>query len=175
MASKWLAAHAEEVQAHSAKVLEDATPPPLETILAREGEHWRPSDETVDRDLLTARDPILLYDELRLYDSELEDNGLASLTVKVRVMPRCWYVLMRFFVRVDGVLVRVRDVRLFCRFDGRDFADRVLRETTHFERPLAGQPHASRAYKDADASAAVLQASAPDHVNLYLVERLNLS
>ena len=29
-------------------------------------------------------------------------------------MPACWYVLMRFFLRVDGTLVRLRDVRLFC-------------------------------------------------------------
>ena len=29
-------------------------------------------------------------------------------------MPSCWYVLMRFFLRVDGTLVRLRDARLFC-------------------------------------------------------------
>jgi hypothetical protein len=30
-------------------------------------------------------------------------------------MPRCWLVLMRFWLRVDGCLVRLRDVRHFCR------------------------------------------------------------
>ncbi len=29
-------------------------------------------------------------------------------------MPNCWYVLMRFFLRVDGTLVRLREARLFC-------------------------------------------------------------
>lgn len=30
---------------------------------------------------------------------------------QVRVMPRCWYVLLRFWLRVDHVLVRLREVR----------------------------------------------------------------
>ena len=48
------------------------------------------------------RDPILFFDELTLYESELDDNGLMSVTVKVRVMPRCWYVLMRHWMRWTG-------------------------------------------------------------------------
>jgi hypothetical protein len=36
--------------------------------------------------------------------------------LQVRVMPRCWLVLMRFWLRVDGCLVRLRDVRHFCRW-----------------------------------------------------------
>ena len=32
-----------------------------------------------------ARDPILFYDEVPLYESELDDNGVASLSVKVCV------------------------------------------------------------------------------------------
>ncbi len=87
---------------------------------------WRAVDERIDRSLLLARDPILFYDELTLYESELDDNGSTSLTVKVRdnraaatsprpqarrcaqvrVMPSCWFVLMRYWLRVDGVLVR---------------------------------------------------------------------
>jgi type 2A phosphatase activator TIP41 len=30
-------------------------------------------------------------------------------------MPRCWLVLLRFWLRVDGCLVRLREVRHFCR------------------------------------------------------------
>jgi hypothetical protein len=29
---------------------------------------------------------------------------------QVRVMPRCWYVLVRFWLRVDRVMVRLREV-----------------------------------------------------------------
>ena len=32
-------------------------------------------------------------------------------------MPKCWFVLLRFWLRVDGVAVRLREARLFCRFD----------------------------------------------------------
>ena len=45
---------------------------------------WQPVDERIDRTLLMARDPILFFDELTLYESELDDNGAMSLTVKAR-------------------------------------------------------------------------------------------
>ena len=45
---------------------------------------WYPVDERIDRTLLMARDPILFFDELTLYESELDDNGAMSLTVKAR-------------------------------------------------------------------------------------------
>ncbi len=79
---------------------------------------WEATSDQMDRTLLTNRDPILFFDELILYESELEDNGLSTLSVKVRVMPKCWYVLLRFFLRVDGVMVRLRETRLFCNFSG---------------------------------------------------------
>jgi type 2A phosphatase activator TIP41 len=37
------------------------------------------------------------------------------LPLQVRVMPRCWLVLLRLWLRVDGSLVRLREVRHFCR------------------------------------------------------------
>ena len=33
---------------------------------------------------------------------------------QVRVMPNCWYLLVRFFLRVDRMFVRLREARLFC-------------------------------------------------------------
>lgn len=39
--------------------------------------------------------------------------------LQVRVMPRCWYVLLRFWLRVDNVLVRMRDTRMMCTFGSR--------------------------------------------------------
>ena len=78
-------------------------------------EIWVGTEERVDRGLLMERDPILFYDEMTLYESELDDNGEMSMSLKVRVMPRCWYVLMRLWMRVDGVLIRLRETRFFCR------------------------------------------------------------
>jgi hypothetical protein len=49
-----------------------------------------------------------------------------SLSLKVRVMPRCWYVLMRFWLRVDGVLIRLRETRFFCKMTPGAGAEPVL-------------------------------------------------
>ena len=37
----------------------------------------------MDKVLLMARDPILFYDDVPLYESELDDNGASQLSVKV--------------------------------------------------------------------------------------------
>ena len=61
--------------------------------------------------------PILLYDDIHLFEDDLHDNGESSLNIKIRVMPKCWYVLQRLFVRVDYVCVKCREVRYFCLLD----------------------------------------------------------
>jgi hypothetical protein len=58
--------------------------------------------------------PIILYDDISLFEDDLHDNGDVSLNIKIRVMPNCWYVLQRLFVRVDHVCLKVREVRMFC-------------------------------------------------------------
>ena len=46
-------------------------------------------------------------------------------------MPSCWFALQRFFLRVDHVLFRLYDVRIF-----HDFAsDRIIRECRGREAP----------------------------------------
>ena len=44
---------------------------------------WEPTSEGMDRSMLMARDPILFWDEVPLYESELDDNGVSQLRVKV--------------------------------------------------------------------------------------------
>jgi len=65
-------------------------------------------------------EPILFYDEVMLYEDELGDNGSSMLNVKVRVMPSSFLVLQRFFLRVDNVVFRVFDTRLYCSFQSAD-------------------------------------------------------
>lgn len=135
---------------------------------------WRNSGRQLDRALLLQRDEILLYDEIPLYISELDDNGVSEVSVKVRVMPKCWYILLRFFLRVDGQLVRVRETRLFCRFNGEE-SHVVLREKRDQQVEIEpGQDAASSAYQDADTASMALQALAPVGVTLYQVEELSL-
>ncbi|KAF8419599.1 TOR signaling pathway protein TipA [Tirmania nivea] len=66
--------------------------------------------------LLLLPDPILLFDELVLYEDELADNGISLYSVKLRVMPHRMLILARFFLRLDDVLFRVRDTRVYIDF-----------------------------------------------------------
>jgi hypothetical protein len=61
---------------------------------------WQAVDERIDRTLLLARDPILFFDELTLYESELDDNGTMSLAVKARARRgACSVPWLRFCMR----------------------------------------------------------------------------
>lgn len=83
-----------------------------------------PTEERIDVEKLKEREKILFYQELTLYEDELHDNGIASCTVKIRVMPSSFFILLRYFLRVDNVMVRVNDTRVFHEFH----KDYVLRE-----------------------------------------------
>ncbi|BFZ09862.1 hypothetical protein BsWGS_12901 [Bradybaena similaris] len=72
-----------------------------------------PTSERIDIEKLKQREPIQFYDDVLLFEDELSDNGTSVLNVKVRVMPTSFFVLMRLFVRVDQVLIRVNDTRLY--------------------------------------------------------------
>ncbi|GFN75589.1 tip41-like protein [Plakobranchus ocellatus] len=69
--------------------------------------------EKINLDNLKKREPIHFYDDVLLFEDELSDNGTSILNVKVRVMPSCFFILMRLFCRVDNVLIRVNDTRLY--------------------------------------------------------------
>lgn len=77
--------------------------------------------------------PILFSAQLLLFEDELDDNGTAFYRVRIRVMPTFVFVLARFFLRIDSVLVRVHDTRYFHRFDDTV----VVRETVCREANLA--------------------------------------
>ena len=128
---------------------------------------WAETSRRVDRGALMTRDPILFFDELTLYESELDDNGESSVTLKIRVMPTCWFVLLRFWMRCDGVRVRLRETRFFCSTASAatDAATpTVIRESARrdesFEELRArGAPGDASRYPDADEAAAVLLAA----------------
>ncbi|KAK5167197.1 Tap42 interacting protein [Saxophila tyrrhenica] len=82
-------------------------------------EGWRESTadhDPIRTDLLSKPDPILFFDSVDLYEDELADNGIALLSVKVRVMPERLLLLSRFFLRLDGVVVRIRDTRVYLEY-----------------------------------------------------------
>lgn len=61
-------------------------------------------------------DPILFYAENPLYEDELHDNGLSIFTIRIRVMPGSLFILSRFTLRVDDVLFRNFDTRIYHSF-----------------------------------------------------------
>ncbi|CBI22506.3 hypothetical protein VitviT2T_003601 [Vitis vinifera] len=113
---------------------------------------WEECNEKIDVASLASKEPILFYDEVILYEDELADNGVSLLTVKVRVMPTCWFLLLRFWLRVDGVLMRLRDTRMHCIF--KDDANPIIlrescwREATFQALSAKGYPSDSAAYND---------------------------
>lgn len=86
---------------------------------------FEPTESKIPIDRLLRPDPILFFDESVLYEDELGDNGISVLSIKVRVMPTCMLLLSRFFLRIDDVIFRVRDTRVFIDFD----TNNVIRET----------------------------------------------
>ncbi|KAK8103089.1 hypothetical protein PG984_016235 [Apiospora sp. TS-2023a] len=90
-----------------------------------------PDDETrpahsIPIELLKRRDPILFFDDVVLYESELDDNGIRTLSIRTRVHERRMLLLCRLFMRLDGVVARVRDTRVYVDFE----TDEAIREYT---------------------------------------------
>jgi TIP41-like family len=52
-----------------------------------------------------------------LYEDELADNGISLYTIKIRVMPSRLLLLARFFLRLDDVIFRIRDTRVYVEFE----------------------------------------------------------
>lgn len=102
----------------------------------RDGEpakKFEPSTKQIPQELLKRRDPILFFDHLILYESELDDNGISVFSAKVRVMEHRMLLLCRLFMRLDNVVARVRDTRIYVDFN----TDEVIREYTAKEDSIA--------------------------------------
>lgn len=87
---------------------------------------FEPAEKPIPLALLKRPDPIHFFDDVMLYEDELADNGIAMLSVKVRVMPARLLLLARFFMRLDDVMFRIRDTRVFVEFA----TGEVIREYT---------------------------------------------
>jgi len=100
--------------------------------------------ETIDRiDLnkLTSKEPILYYQDICLFEDELSDHGVAKLNVKIRCMRNNFFILMRFFLRVDRVLIRLIDTRVYYELGMnhllREFCLRELKDASNLDVPTS--------------------------------------
>uniref|UniRef100_A0A8B9FVR6 TIP41-like protein n=1 Tax=Amazona collaria TaxID=241587 RepID=A0A8B9FVR6_9PSIT len=96
-----------------------------------------PTTEHINTEKLKAREQIMFFEEVLLFEDELHDHGVSSLSVKIRVMPSSFFVLLRFFLRVDGVLIRMNDTRLYHEAD----KAYMLREYTSRESKISSLKH----------------------------------
>ena len=110
-----------------------------------------PEGDGIDYELLKRREPILWNCSVTLFESELDDNGTSELSVKARVMGSCFFILMRHWMRLDNVAIRVRDTRLFHRFGtGHVYRERTFRETAWSALPAAGLSTEIKMYRRPD-------------------------
>ena len=87
------------------------------------------TDEDIPYHKLGPENPIVHSGQIYLFECDLEDSGYTMGQCRFRVMNDSWYVLLRSYIRVDGVRVRILDTRLF-----HDFSTRCIqREFTHRE------------------------------------------
>lgn len=93
---------------------------------AGSGKKLQDSSDIIPIELLKRRDPILFFDEVVLYESELDDNGISIYSAKLRVHENRMLLLCRLFMRLDNVIVRIRDTRVYVDFD----KEQVIREYT---------------------------------------------
>ncbi|KAI0258487.1 type 2A phosphatase activator TIP41 [Gloeopeniophorella convolvens] len=98
----------------------------------RAGEPENPHHEIPIAEL-SRPDPILFYAEIPLFEDELHDNGASHLLIRIRVMPTCIFILSRFTLRVDNVLFRAHDTRIYHSFSSAP--PLVVRETRGWEAP----------------------------------------
>jgi type 2A phosphatase activator TIP41 len=91
-------------------------PPSPTTLESPPVPSFSPSETPLPVHLLTRPDPIVFYTSTDLFEDELADNGMSVLTTKVRVMPQRLLLLSRFFMRLDDVLFRIRDTRVYIEF-----------------------------------------------------------
>ncbi|KAM0729648.1 TIP41-like protein [Formica fusca] len=87
------------------------------------------TNERIDIDKLRQKDKIMFYHDLTLFEDELHDNGIAVNSVKIRVMPTSFFILLRYFLRIDNVMLRINDTRIYHEF-GKNY---LLREFTSRE------------------------------------------
>lgn len=102
--------------------------------ISPESKQFEPSSTPVPFELLKRPDPILFFDEVMLYEDELADNGIAMLFCKLRVMPSRLLLLSRFFMRLDNVLIRLRDTRVYVDLDTGEVIRQYLAKEEQYDK-----------------------------------------
>ena len=101
--------------------------------LRTESPVFQKTTKPIPFELLKRPDPILFFDEVMLYEDEMADNGITMLSCKIRVMPQRLLLLVRFFMRLDGVMLRIRDTRIYVDFKTREVTREYIAKEEKYE------------------------------------------
>merc|ERR1719411_584785 len=97
MSEEWLAARKDSSHLHHIAHSFDWTFSPFDyrgdTTTTPSGGCWCPTDQRINYEKLREKERILFYDEVILFEDELDDNGCSKLSVKIRVMPSGFFCL----------------------------------------------------------------------------------
>ncbi|XP_056673275.1 TIP41-like protein [Monodelphis domestica] len=96
-----------------------------------------PTTDHIDTEKWKAREQIKFFEEVLLFEDELHDHGVSSLSMKIRVMPSSFFLLLRFFLRIVGVLIKMNDTMIYHEAD----KTYMLREYTSRESKIANLMH----------------------------------
>ena len=83
-----------------------------------------PQPISIPTEKLTPENPIIRYEDITLFEDDLDDLGYTKNNVRVRVMEDCFFVLLRYYLRLDNMCVRVFDTRVYHEFG----TNHILRE-----------------------------------------------
>jgi len=62
---------------------------------------------------LRPENKIIEYYQVEFFEDELSDNGISEGKIRFRIMDDCFYGLMRSYLRLDNVLIRNIDTRIY--------------------------------------------------------------
>lgn len=108
-----------------------------------------PDPQPIPLALLQRPDPILYFTSFPLFEDELHDNGHSTCSIKCRFMKNCFLILVTFFLRVDGVLLRCVETRFYHEM-GSDTVtrERTIREESWQSLIKRGKPSKPSDYTD---------------------------
>eukprot|EP00055_Hartaetosiga_balthica_P014811 m.83602 g.83602 ORF g.83602 m.83602 type:complete len:340 (-) comp8695_c0_seq2:888-1907(-) len=89
-------------------------------------------NEGIDMEMLKRAEKILFQDTVFLLADDFGDNGIMHMNLRLRVMPSCFYILQRQFIRIDEVYVKLHDTRIFAPQE----ADYLIRDVSSFHLDL---------------------------------------
>jgi len=75
---------------------------------------FQPTLLKIDYDRLKDQTKKIAFNEdIVLFEDEADDNGQMQLRLRFRVMQDCFFILLRNYIRIDGVIIRLIETRIY--------------------------------------------------------------